>query len=67
MEMNCPPELLERDFAGKVMVGGLLSLDTIWDPPQKAFACQIDYLKLVVWIVGSLLPWVGFVAVIVSL
>ncbi|HEV2551151.1 MAG TPA: hypothetical protein VGU20_27830 [Stellaceae bacterium] len=64
MEMNCPPEILARDFAGNVMIG-VLSPDTIWDPPQKAVAYQIDYLKPLVWIGGALLPWAGIAALLV--
>ena len=63
MEMNCPPEILARDFAGNVMIGGL-SPDTVWDPPQKAVAYRIDYLKLVMWIVGALFPWAGLGALL---
>ena len=65
METTCPPEILARDFAGNVMIG-VLSPDTIWGPPQKAVAPQIDYLKLVMWIVGALFPWAGLAALLVT-
>ena len=65
MAMNCPPKILARDFAANVMIG-VLSPDTIWDPPQKAVAYQIDYLKLVMWIVGAFFPWLGLAALLVS-
>jgi hypothetical protein len=64
--MNCPPEILARDFAGHVMIGGLLSPESIWDSPQKAVAYHTDYLKLVVWIVGALSPWAGLAALLVT-
>ena len=65
MAINCPPEILARDVAGNVMIG-VLSPDAIRDPPQKAVEYQIDYLKLVMWIVGALFPWLGFAALLVS-
>jgi hypothetical protein len=65
MAINCPPEILARDFAANVMIG-VLSPDTIWDPPQKAVEYQIDCVKLVMWIVGALFPWAGFAALLVS-
>jgi hypothetical protein len=43
-----------------------LPLPNHWNPPQKAIAFQIDYLKLVIWIVGAFLPWAGFAALLVS-
>lgn len=67
MEMNCPPEILARDFADNVMIGGLMSPDTIWEAPQQSIAPKIDYLKIVMWMVGALFPWVGIAALLIRL
>ena len=64
MEITSPPEILARDFASKVMID-VLSPDTICDHPrQKAVTYRIDYLKLVMWIVGALFPWAGLAALL---
>jgi hypothetical protein len=62
---NCPPELPAHEFAGNLMIDGLLSRDTKHrNHPHKTIAAEFDYLNLAIWIVGAFLPWTGFAALL---
>jgi len=62
--MEDPAGLPAHEF-GNVSIDSLL-LPNDWNSPHTAIALQIDYLKLVIWIVGACFPWAGFVAFLVS-
>jgi hypothetical protein len=63
--MENPTGLPAHEFGN---ITSLLLPDTNdWNPRQKAIAFQIDYFKLVMWIVGAVFPWVGIAALLLRL
>jgi hypothetical protein len=58
------PGLPADEFVGNLIIDGFLSPGK--KPEFAREGAQIDHLKLMMWIVGALVPWAGVAVLLVA-